>query len=245
MSAVAMVIQDDCIILAGDGAASHLDGRLWYYCSKLHHMPEYSAVFAATGLAGLNSLFWWFRPEGVHTFDGLIDGLGDHMQSLFQRAEEWGWIEPGLKSNIAIGGYSEKRQRFEGWRMATYDKQSFSPDGSQQILPAWQAEEVQAGRIWCSANIGRGTLERFGLLSEGTESNLDRLARVICAARAESGKIEGGDVHNVGGFLQLGILGADQYQSWIAHRWPEDVLGEPVNPARGQPLPDHLMPLPG
>ena len=69
------------------------------------------------------------------------------------------------------------------------------------------------------------------------------MTRMICAARQSSGNIAQDDMpfqFNAGGFVQLALIQAGHCQTWIPHRWPEDVIGEPIDPALGDIMPEYL-----
>ena len=87
--------------------------------------------------------------------------------------------------------------------------------------------------------------EQFGL-DFGNLAGHDEISiavRLLCAARFSSAPdetaISAAFNFNIGSFVQLTILRRDSIQSQIVHRWP-DVVGEKIDPMRGEAIPGFL-----
>lgn len=245
MSIVAVTIRpDDYVMMACDGVCTDpATGNVKGYVSKMHVMPDLGALMGVTGFGGLGEALRFHMPVHVACFDDLLDAMPGLL------AWAWAGIETefgpwAYRSCVSLAGWSDQRGKFEGWRITTYDKDRVRPEtGERATVPAFTLGAIPDRGIWATAGEDPAILRRFGVIGgPDTDDDGDRLVRVICAGRAESGQAtEEGLPFNVGGFVQLAHLVRGHAQTWITHRWPEDVIGRPIDPARGQPLPDHLM----
>lgn len=244
MSAVAMIVQpENYVLIAGDGAASHpTDGTLAGQASKILLLPELNAAMGVTGIHGIAQVMHWHMPLVVTDFDELLEVLPDLFRHSLETVK--GIFNNVGKCAVAVGGWSDRHQRYEGWRVTNYEKSRRNlATGEETPIPAFTMDKVPDGGAWSSAGPGADIQRKFGTL-DGPESDTDveLIQRMICAARADSGIAVGDYPHfNAGVFLQLACVQRNQVQSWITHRWPEDVVGESIDPTRGQPMPDHLM----
>lgn len=245
MSVVAVTVRPDAyVMMACDGVSTDpATGSVNGYVSKMHVMPDLGALMGVTGFGGLGELLRFHMPPHVACFDDLLDELPGLV--------EWVWhgisAELGSRawrSCVAVAGWSDRRGMFEGWRITTYDKDRLRADtGERATIPAFTLGPMPDHSTWATTGEDPAILRRFGVI-EGpdTDDDADRLTRMICAGRAESRvETEDGLPFNAGGFVQLAHLARGAAQTWIAHRWPEDVIGRPIDPAQGQPLPDQLM----
>ncbi len=211
---------------------------------KLCVLPDLGAALAVTGIGGFDSMMKWFMPRKVVTFDDLVDALPDLVRHVHDHIASLGLgdICPS-ESNVVLAGWSPRNGRFEGWRVVTYPKKVLNPDGGvESILEPWTLLPMPRSGMWCSATAPRAVLERFGLFSDDPGDDVDQITRMICAARADSGiTTDGGHRFNAGGYVQLGLILRNEVRSWIAHRWPEDEIGRPVDPTLGDPMPLYLM----
>lgn len=245
MSAIALILTEEYALFAGDGVGSDPDtGALSCFMSKIRLLPDLGAALAGTGIGGFDHLMQWFMPRNVVTFDDLVDALPGLVRHVHDHIAGLGLgdICPS-DTNIVLAGWSPRNQRFEGWRVVTYPKKTLNADGvTEGVLEPWTLHPMPARGMWCSAAAPRATLERFGIFGENPGDDVDQLTRMICAARADSGiATDTGHRFNAGGYVQLAMIQRDQVQSWIAHRWPEDVIGKPVDPNLGDPMPRYLM----
>lgn len=241
-----IVKPDEYALIAADGVATDpVTGAVCGTVSKIITFPHISAVMGITGMGGFTHLMQWFVPPHVSTFDEMVEILPELVGFTWRYIQDREIAAHGMfNCCIVVGGWSEARQKFEGWRVVTYAKESVLANGETRILEPFVAHPMPSdGRMWASAGPGEDAMKRFGVIDgpEG-DSDADILIRMICAARTDSGKVSTEGVNfNAGGFVEVALMQRQYVQSWIAHRWPEDVLGEPVDPDRGQPMPDHLM----
>lgn len=249
MTALAMMIQpDDYVILACDGVStSPSTGAVGGYMSKLHFLPHLDLAIATAGFGGLAEALTFHLPTYVTDFDDLIKIMPEYLP--------WLWAEvvttPSVTawdSCIALAGWSAERKRYEGFRYSTTEWGEIDQSTGETVRkPAFTPRRIPEQSVWTTCGFSEERLRAFGVIDppEGTADE-DLVVRTICAARAESGHIEGQSLRfNAGGFVQVAQIARGFARTNIAHRWPEDVLGEPVDPSRGQPLPNHLMPLRG
>lgn len=246
MSVVAVIVDPEHGgLLACDGVASHhTDGSVVGYVSKITLIPELDTAMGVTGIYGLAQIMQWFMPLQVTSFDELLKALPELM---FHSCKQLGQIsdtECG-KCCCVVVGWSEARQKYEGWRITNYDKEvrTGGKDTASTVLKAFTMKRLEDRGTWSSAGPQEAVLRRFGVIDgpEGS-TDIDVLRRMVCAARADSGLATEEYGHfNAGGFIQVAQVQKGYVQSGINHRWPEDVIGEPIDPNRGQPLPDDLM----
>lgn len=244
MSVMALIVKPDAYaLIAADGAATDpRTGALAGTMSKILTFPDISAVMGITGIGGFTNLMQWFMPPHVSSFDELVEILPDLVLTTAEFVQKNGKFGM-FQSCIVLAGWSEKRQKFEGWRVMTYDKESITLDGETRTLEAFEIYPMVEDRMWSSAGPSAEVMKRFGIIDgPESDSDLDVVTRMICAARQDSGKVTTEDCnYNAGCFVEVAMMQRGYCHSWIAHRWPEDVTGEPIDPTRGQPLPDHLM----
>lgn len=242
---VLMIAPDEYAMMGCDGVASHpTDGSVVGYASKITLMPEFNAVMGVTGVMGLAQMMQLSMPSSVTNFDQLVENLPVMMWDGCQKLSKLYHQRPG-KSCAVVAGWSDARQKYEGWRITNYDKpmRMKGSDTAVETLPSYTERQIGSSSMWASAGPSEAILRRFGVI-DGPEgmTDLDLVRRMICAARADSGATcEEYDHYNAGGFIQIAMLQKGYVQSAINHRWTEDVIGEPIDPARGQPMPDDLM----
>lgn len=244
MSVVALWVEPEhYVMMASDGVATNPEtGAVVSYVSKLTLLPEINTILGITGSCNLGSLLTWYMPDTVVDFDSLIEVLPELVEYVCRMAE----LTPGFmlhKSCVVAAGWSASRQKYEAWRVVTYPKESLTNGGEKLTLEPFKAHPVVSSGMWSSAGPGEEILKRFGIspLAEG-ETSAQSLVRMVCAARADSGiGTQEGLPFNAGGFIQLAMLQDGYVQSSIPHRWPEDVIGEPIDPTRGEALPQQVM----
>lgn len=248
MSVTVIHFNDQFVLAGGDGVITDPEyGTVSGYASKLHLMPEYDALFAVTGFGGLANAMDFVMPRSIKDFDGLADNLSDLVFRGTESLRESGLLWYTEKANVVLAGFSKRDDAYRAVRVTTYEKGSVDYLTNEPItLAPWEVHPMQPNATYISSSFSQETSQRFGLHPEVQHSKLnDLVTRYICAARAESGSLQDemyeDFTYNVGGFAQLAVLANRSTNSYIAHEWPEDVVGEPIDPKRGQPLPDHLM----
>lgn len=244
MSAVAMIVRESYAIIAGDGVSTDpVSGVVGRHVSKLTILPHLNAVIGLTGIEGFDQLMGFYMPASVTDFDSLLDALPSLAQRVSGMIAREGLLGDGdIQTSVVIAGWSGQRQAYEGWRLVTYPKQRIHPvSGVRAVLEPWTPHRIQAGTVWCSTDPGREAMQKFGLFDEHGDDDAAHLTRLLASARSKSGEIgENGQRFNAGGFIQVAVIQTDDIRSWIAHRWPEDLIGAPVDPARGMPMPEWL-----
>lgn len=247
MSIIALIRTDDYILMGGDGVCSNPEtGEVAGYMSKLTLLPEYDCILGVTGVGGFPYVMQWFMPQAVTCFDDLVEVLPSLVLDVHTHMVDSEMYRFGeMKTNVVVAGWSEIAGTYKAYRVMTYEKESINHEtGAEEALQPWTLYEMPERGMWSSAAPPQETLERFGVGGREGESDADLITRMICAGRNDSGKTtqDGMPVpFNAGGFIQLALLERAHVRSWITHRWPEDVIGEPIDPERGSPLPPYLM----
>lgn len=245
MSVVAVTVRpENYVLMACDGVCTdHEDGSVRGYVSKIAVMPELNVLMGVTGLGGLGDMLKFHMPPHVATFDDLVDAIPEYLPWVWDQVEiQFG--SRAYRSCVALAGWSDARQKFEGWRGTTYDKERTNTStGQRDIIPAFSLDAMPENGTWATAGSDPEIMRRFGVIDgPASDTDVDAIIRTICSGRAESGiPTDEGLAFNAGGFVQVAHLLPGHIQTWIAHRWPEDMIGQPIDPTRGQPLPDHLM----
>lgn len=251
MSCVALAIADDAIVLAADGAFyDEHDGAVQGFASKVLPLPERNAVIAWTGLGLFGQALYWEIGQRLLSFDKLVAMLPEaarlaHLK-LCVGAGRHNLHPDNNKVSVLLAGYSDERERFEAYRVVSYAKDTFYTNGELAgRLEPWVMNPIEW--VWASHAPPAEVCEEFGL-TEPPADLVELCARYVCAnrplsgtVRDEDGNIEG--VYGVGGFLQMVIVKRDHVQSWIAHRWPDEI-GKPVDPTVGEPMPAFPLKLP-
>lgn len=238
MSAIAVALGTDGIIIASDGVCyTYETGHVSGFVSKIILLPEYDCFIGSTGAGAFMTALRWELEQQVTCFDDLVEAFGDLCEIVHRKlfTNIFGRWEDGPLTEVScvIGGWSDARQAYEAYRVVSYDKPSVDlSDGRSIRLEPFKPTPLP-GALWCSYM--PDTMEEFGLAPPlQNEETINVAARLICACRADSGFVvdkdgQGDDrFHMVGGFLQLTVLQRGHVQSWIAHRWQEDQIGQPI-----------------
>lgn len=234
MSAVAIIPTASGIVAAADGALyEEATGKVGGFMGKLFLMPHLDCVFGYVGSGGFGEALLHNIRGAFDSFDELVKGIAVKCQFTHLLMERGGLSPAGAYVIVVVGGWSEERQRFEAWKVHSADKVAIV-DGERVEHAAWRLHAIEGA--WVSTTPPADVMTAFGLL-EGEHSALDYAALLVCACRAVSGAdVDDERFYGVGGFLQLALVEAGKATTWIAHRWP-DPLGEPIDPARGEPRP--------
>lgn len=247
MSVVAVTVYDDFLVIGGDGVfyEPH-NGNVMGAMSKLELMPDLDCVLGITGIGGFGHIMRWMMPKHVRDFDGLVDCLPDLVVRTLLEMAAGGMLKfDYAKVCVVAAGWSEREKKCQAFRVVSHEKAGIDAATLQEtILAPWTLHALPSGVLWRNAGSHAEIDARFGLhlATEGADV-AEPVIRAICATRASSGPMEQDDqvaIFNAGVFCQVAVLQRSMVQSWIAHRWPEDVVGEPIDPTRGRPLPDHL-----
>lgn len=247
MSIVVLRLGENFAALAGDGVwTDPQTGDVGGYVSKLHLAPEYGTMFGVTGAGRFGQLMIMNKHPRVQVFDDFVDDLPRLVKKTHLEMLENGWAIGGeTMSNVMAVGWSDKSEAYAGLRMTTYDKQSTtSTTGEQVTLSAFEPHFVPSGGQVASTAIDDEILERFGIFDpkiEEQDGPINHMVRVVSGARAST-KVSPTDIGigNIGGYVQLALLQMPEMTTSIVHRWPEDIIGRPVDPALGEPLPPQL-----
>ena len=252
MSAVAVAVWDEGVIVAGDGVCSDPDtGEVGGLFSKVITLPERNAIVAWCGIGTFGHRLNLAIAQQYPTFDELLDAFPEICEGVHTDfVDEFGlyWAPTvQLECSVVLAGYSTSRRRHEAYRLVSYVKESTNGvTGEKSFLEPWKL--IPISYLYCSHAPRPELLKEFGLETVDGPVDLAGLCiRFICANRAESGQtnkddpLNAGRFYSVGGFVQMAYMQGDTIQSWIAHRWPEDVPGQRIDPSKGERLPAYLM----
>lgn len=250
MSAIAVAVGTDGIIVASDGVCyTYETGEVSGFVSKIILLPEYDCFIGSTGAGAFMTALRWELDQQITCFDDLVTDFEDLCARVHRKlfSNAWGFYEPGPLTEVCcvIGGWSEDRQRYEGYRLVSYAKHGVNHgDGSTSVAEPFTAMLLPDG-LWCTQSPDPETMVEFGLPpSSPHDETIDVLSRMICACRAESGlgkNLGGEDRFNmIGGFLQLTVLQRNIVQSYIPYRWEEDRIGERIDPTGSNRFPQWL-----
>jgi hypothetical protein len=235
MSAIAVCTADDGIVFAADGAMYNSSGIIIRFVSKLYTSPYQDCVYGHVGIADFGPAFVE-AIDPMPPFDALIQGIVAKACQAYGAASA-AWTDTRYaapRATLIIGGWSESQQRFELYKLHSSEKEiTNQATGETEMSPPWQLIPVSG--TWSSSVPRAKDLETFGIDWDGEYSPLDLPARIVCANRAGSSD-RGDGVYGVGGFLEMVVITRNGIKNWFAHEWP-DVIGEVIDPAKGELMP--------
>ncbi|WP_339768033.1 hypothetical protein [uncultured Pseudosulfitobacter sp.] len=247
MSIVALQVREDYALIAGDGVCTDPEtGAVAGYMSKITAMPDLDCAIAITGVGGFNHALQWNMPCWVKDFDGFIEALPDLARLTHEKLCRDNMIRgDDNRANLMAAGWSIEEQRYKAVRVVSYEKGTTNSEtGDTAVLAPFVAHEFTSGGMWMSSAPKENNMKLFGLTEAiDGESDVDSITRAICAGRASSGMVLDGERsyhYNAGGYVQIALIQRGHINTWITHRWPEDIIGFPVRPEFGSPLPPHL-----
>lgn len=243
MTALAIGIAKNAIVLASDGAVTDGDGTLVGFESKVVLLPEHNALIACRGVGGFGTALHQRIGVDVTDFDSLLDYIPSKSAAVLEAyIQHYGLDDAPI--SIIVAGWSESRQQYEGYRLGKQEWQPKSVGGGEweEMLP-WTLLPIDGclwARPWPSAEL----YGRFGIdpKPQGSIDIFKYTATLVCAARfrPESTGPNTPEHYGVGGFLQMTMLERDYISTSIVHRWP-DVIGERIDPTHGEALPTFLI----
>jgi hypothetical protein len=231
----------DGIVIGSDGAVYDPgNGNLIGECSKVLFVPECDAFVMSRGSAG-------FIHVLRHNLGFEVGGFDDLMQVTVEASQRALAVYTDqdyefATTTLIVGGRSKSKGVFEVYRLSSTKRtiRNALTEESELVPPS---VITPIDRIWAAPFPDEGLREQFGIHDDLT--GYEYVARTICAARHQQDSMTGaGETvpgFSVGCFLQMGSLLPDGFRTSVIHRWP-DVLGEPIDPARGEPMPAFLTP---
>jgi hypothetical protein len=236
MTALALIVDEENGIVMGSDGAMILedDGSLSGQCSKILAIPECDALLMSKGVGGFLPVL---RDRLGYQMDGFDNLMNAIVPATIAALAVYSDQKHGNKisTTVVIGGWAEVRSRFEAYRVSSHDHRITNVlTGNVETVPPWTITPI--AMVWSSHVLDDASKQRFGIHEELTSGN-DYVARTICAARHMPGD---DGRYSVGCFLQMSSLLRDRvFKTSIDHHWP-DVLGEAIDPSRGEPLPEFL-----
>ena len=245
MSVIAHFRQENGICIASDGVAYDDQGIIRGHVSKVLPIIELNCLIATTGFGGFGANLRDRLAISVRNFDELIDKTVEEMMGL-QIALQALQNEIPVNATVLLAGWSDQRERFETYKIHTRPRKiTNGVTGEMTVSEPWTV--IPTTQFWCSNAIPE---ELFKEVCGDNIPPLDQLAQVVCLSRQMSGEIStdpqnDGTPYAAGGFLQYTWIDRKKIITWIAHRWPEDEIGKPLNPKLGVLAPPMPIQWPG
>lgn len=231
-----MIRGENCVAMLSDGGLfrSHSDFTVTGFVSKPIRLPHLSAVIGFVGAASMGYFMEHNQQPKWQSFDGLVEafreGVREEVYSVY-------WNEyrrEVLNAMFFIGGYSEKRERWENYHLTvtcgndpdeaevgelelgqSIDMMPFPTAGALEELGMWDGENW-TGDVW----------------SDEGQVGLMRGMRLAPQLMGKSG--DNADTasigYTVGGFVERVIVFREQIISEILWRW-SDEPGTMIDPS--------------
>ena len=244
MSAVAISAGPDVVHLAADTAAYDTDtGTFLFETQKARVVDRLACVIANTGAGGFTDHLVNVIGDvpALKTFDDLLVALPKLVVGIQGCMEQLGTTQPDKNSSIMAIGYSEQHKQVVAVRVLSVGKESVGKDGETVTYPAGHMEQITG--LFATSAPAPETQRAFGCVIGNMEGMPGREAvlRLVCALRSESRVRDANDPvsFGVGGAVMHFEVTREGVTETEAHRWP-DVIGEPIDPNRGERLPAWL-----
>lgn len=246
MSVIAVEIARDGIIVAADGVCYEYEtGDVRGFASKLILCPDMECVIGTTGVSDFGRALYLDMGDRFADFDDLAVSFEDFCRQAHHefmlRNDLYDHPTKRGDASVVIAGWSNRDQTFKGYRIFSYPKKTLNTDTGKTIEnQAWTP--LPMPDYWASYVPAQEHLIACGVGPEDDIAGGEFAPRWVCAARADSGPKDDGEsgVFNAGCFIQMVHLDRSGVRSWIAHRWPEDEIGAPVDPSKGDLMPTWL-----
>jgi len=250
MSAIAIEILSDGIILAADGVCYEYEtGAVRGFASKLIACPELDCAIGWTGVSDFGRALYLEIGDWFEDFDHFTDNLEDVARNthhaFMERHDLYDHPTRRGDVSVVVAGWSNREQKYTGYRVFSYPKATLNMATGETIdNEPWTA--IRLPEFWCSYAPAKEFMDACGMEDPNSVPVGELAPRMICAARAASGivphEVTGEpQVFNAGCFLQMVQVQRGNIHTWIAHRWPEDEIGAQIDPTKGELLPDWLM----
>ncbi|MEM1287120.1 MAG: hypothetical protein AAGH60_02085 [Pseudomonadota bacterium] len=239
------------LVFACDGAGGYPEtGELTgTNMNKIYQQPHLHAAFAFAGMGMMGAYYQAILDKrGYDDFDELADNMVEDVETAHQHLmwDTNGPLAEHTEITVMAGGWSPRDEAYKAYQVTSFEKDRFYEGNSEP-------EKIQpytllpfTGYAWTSCSVPTEIAEEFQLHSGHIKDFYDPneavryLGRHICAARAGANRRDPdtGHVQFAGAMVQFCVLTGGQIQSWIAHRWLEDEIGQPIDPSKGLRMPD-------
>lgn len=229
MTSIMMWVRNDGITMLSDGVAYDADGIVRQIHQKQLLEPTWGGVVAASGagstLMYLQIFFQLAPRDPPQGFDELLEHLPDAARFVKEQLELGDAQHTANEFIWLIGGYSDERQRYEGYQLATVgwdDYEAFS------LMPISAYAKPEASEEALREQ-GIDPREPF------TEHPATFGLKLMLAQRKSPMPLHHGrDLmgYGVGGICQLTQFQKDNLSSQIVLRW-HDEIGKPIDPEAG------------
>lgn len=242
MTALAICVDPkNGIVFASDGVCYEDDGTLIGLGSKIVLMPESNCAMMCRGAGAFGPALRNHIGLGIYSLDDLMEYIVETSKAVLDAYLKHYCISEAPVS-VIVGGWSEENSRFEAFRFGSHERRWKNHEsGEWKKLDPWTVEPIDG--LWAAPWPPTELYEQFSIDPNAITDAYDFTARLVCASRQRKAKLsdrpDAPEGYGVGGFLQMTVLEKDNMRSSIVHRWP-DVIGEKIDPTRGEPMPAFL-----
>lgn len=230
MTANIMIAKPDGIVVLSDGMAYDKQGIARQFHTKQLVLPSISTVITCSSSGGaLTVLQYLISNEAPLSFDELHDRMPNwtrEVQDAMRQAHG-----SSTYAMFLYGGWSDREG---GW--VIYQVCDYEVDRGEVADPPFATRTFGC---FAKPNASPEALAAVGLSANLTEDFARRdvsdfaLRLMLALRRTEQREISGpGSIpgYVVGGFIEMTVLGREHAESFIAHRWPDEI-GRPADPA--------------
>ena len=233
MSGMVMVRQPDCITLLSDGGCyrSTADFTITGFASKPMVFPHLSMVICGIGCTTTNMLVDHCLQRDWTSFDNAVSTLRKRLREVIETVWQLDHKRDHATNYIFIGGYSEKRSRWESYNLML-DCQ-YGRDPAKGIGKLNPGAEVMIFPMPDEADLKQYGFNSPNIVFSDLRSDLVNFMRAQRATPQTMGEIGDDDPdlpdgHTVGGFMELVTLRRHSALTEIVWRWP-DKRGRMIN----------------
>lgn len=245
MTAIALYMAGDRVLMAADAAAYDLTGRVSWFRHKLMVMDTLKCVVTCAGIWSFGDEFAAAARHECSSFDEIVSNMPALARKAYAvSAENWRSHgtehapPPGL---VIIAGWSDARSKLEAYKIHSGAKPVVDARGGIATTAPWTVYPID--EFYCSSRPTFAGQAICGLTGEwwNTLTPEEIVGRFVCSLRAQgadsSGAPDYGEgVYGVGGWVQIVEISRDNIRCWVPHVWPDEV-GRPIHPDAGRLLP--------
>ncbi len=246
MTAIVVMPRSDGIIAVSDTACFRVsDGRIISFADKVAIYPAWGFLVAQAGMASFGSSLMATVGNEVRDLDHFEDLFPHYAPRLYDMATRFDGGD-AQTVGMCIAGWSARRGEWTSLVCTSYPKRSINLEtGEESVRKPWQFGS--GGGLWMCAIPEADAAAKFGVDLSDVAAEMDRLdpvdlaVRLIFAIREKSGPMEPTEECNaryfeVGGSLNLSLLGDGWARQQTLHRWPDEI-GRPVDLTMPSPMP--------
>jgi hypothetical protein len=222
-----------------DGAVYLQDGTVKGFASKVAPVPHWPGAIASRGDGLAGTILKQEISQRLPTFDAAVEGVEAILPDIL-------WEYSSLRSaELIIAGWSEKRQAPEAYTIHTAINDDDIPAGmTREQADAAKASGALAKPLvlkrLSNATAGPALtldimiasgFDNFDIDADPTKLIADLRLVLECQRHMPLEHVkEGEGRYYVGGFAQVTTVSPEGITQRILDRWPEDKLGEKIDP---------------